>query len=429
MDLLGVEGAAQARHVLGRLYRAAVEAALPRACLAARLPEPPRGRTVVVGAGKAAAAMAQALEAAWPGPLSGLVITRHGHGADCRRIEVVEAAHPVPDEAGLAATDRLVERVSGLGEDDLVLCLLSGGGSALLTRPAPGVPLADKQAVTRALLKSGAPIAEINCVRKHLSAIKGGRLAELAAPARVVTLAVSDVPGDDPSVLASGPTTPDPTTRQDAAAILARYVPHAPASVTAWLADPASETPKPDPQRTPDFRIIASPALAIEAAKRAAEALGYAVLVLGPYLEGEAREVARAHAGVVRDILAGKGPVQAPCVVLSGGETTVTVRGPGRGGRNAEFLLALAVELDGTPGVEALACDTDGIDGSEDNAGAMIGPDVLARAAALGVSAKDRLAANDAHSFFEAVGGLVFTGPTRTNVNDFRAILIERTPA
>lgn len=416
-----------ARHaegILRRLYDAAVAAALPSNTLAAHLSEPPRGRTVVIGAGKAAAAMAQTVEAVWNGPLSGLVITRYGHSADCRRVEVVEAAHPVVDAAGLGATSAMLAHLHGLTEDDLVLCLLSGGGSALLAAPAPGVTLAGKQAVARALLKSGATISEINTVRKHLSAVKGGRLAGLAAPAPLVTLAISDVPGDDPSTLASGPTVPDPTTREQALAILDRHMPDAPAGVRARMLDPASETPKPDPVRPPDFRFIATPTQSLAAAARLAAELGYAPLVLGD-LEGEAREVARTHADLVRAILAGRGPVAPPCAILSGGETTVTVRGSGRGGRNAEFALGLAIALDGAPGVHVLAADTDGIDGSQDNAGAVFGPNLLVRAQALGVSAIDRLADNDAYGFFAEVGGLVVTGPTLTNVNDFRAILID----
>jgi hydroxypyruvate reductase len=414
--------------VLRRLFDAAVEAALPARVVPPGLPEPPRGRTVVIGAGKAAAAMAQAVEDAWPAPLSGLVITRYGHGAVCRRIEVVEAAHPVVDAAGLAATSRLLEHLKDLTPDDLVLCLLSGGASALLAAPAPGVTVADKQAVTRALLKSGATIAEINCVRKHLSKVKGGRLARLAAPARIVTLAISDVPDDDPATIGSGPTVPDPTTRHQTLAILERDLAKIPDAVRAHLLDPASETPKPDPGLPVDVRLVATPARVIADAADLARSLGYAPLVLGSDLEGESAAVAETHASVVRSILAGKGPISPPCAILSGGETTVSVRGAGRGGRNSEFLLALAVALDGAPGVHALAADTDGIDGSEDNAGAIIGPHTLDRARRLGVSAADRLADNDAYGFFTRVGGLIITGPTLTNVNDFRAILIEGPP-
>lgn len=408
------------------MFDAAVDAASPARCLAAHLPKPPGGRTVVIGAGKAAAAMAQAVEAAWTGPLSGVVITRYGHGAECRRIRVIEAAHPVVDAAGLEATSDVLAQLGNLTSDDLVLCLLSGGGSALLAAPAPGLTLTDKQAVTRALLKSGATIAEINCVRKHLSAVKGGRLARMAAPARVVTLAISDVPGDDPSTLASGPTAPDPTTRHEALAILARRMPDAPPSVLARLRDPEAETPKPDPVHPPDFRLIATPSDALAAAAEVARSAGYAALILGDDLEGDAARVAGDHAEVVRRVLAGEGAVTPPCAILSGGETTVTVCGAGRGGRNAQFLLALALALDGALGVHALAADTDGIDGSEDNAGALIGPNVLSVARDTGVSAVEHLADNDAYGFFEKVGGLVMTGPTLTNVNDFRAILIDR---
>jgi len=429
MTRAGLQDRVAPQTVLRRLFDAAVGAALPSLVVPPGLPEPPSGRTVVIGAGKAAAAMAQAVEDAWPGSVSGLVITRYGHGAACRHIEVVEAAHPVVDAAGLAGTSRLLEQLQDLTGDDLVLCLLSGGASALLAAPAPGVTLADKQAVTRALLRSGTTIAEINCVRKHLSAVKGGRLARLASPARIVTLAISDVPDDDPSAIGSGPTVPDPTTRQRALAILERDLPRIPEVVRAHLLDPTSETPKPDPDHPVDFRLVATPALAIAAAADLARGLGYAPLVLGSDLEGEATAVAEAHAGLVRRILSGDGPIAPPCAILSGGETTVSVRGGGRGGRNSEFLLALAVALDGAPGVHALAADTDGIDGSEDNAGAIIGPDTLHHARRLSVSAAGRLADNDAYGFFTRVGGLVMTGPTRTNVNDFRAILIEGPPA
>jgi glycerate 2-kinase len=412
--------------VLRRLFDAAVDAARPERVLATHLPQAPRGRTVIVGAGKAAAAMARAVEAVWSGPLSGLVITPYGHGVPCRHVEVVEAAHPTPDAAGFAATTRLIARLKGLTADDLVLCLLSGGASALLTAPAPGVTFADKQAVTRALLRSGATIAEINGVRKHLSAVKGGRLARLAAPARLVTLAISDVPDDDPSTIGSGPTVPDPTTREAALTHLERHMAEIPDAIRLHLLDSASETPKPDPAYSPDVRIVATPTHAIAAAADLARSLGYEPLVLGSDLEGEASGVAQNHAARVRAILAGDGPVSSPCVLLSGGETTVTVRGTGRGGRNGEFLLALAVALDGAPGVHALAADTDGIDGSGANAGAVIGPDLLERARRAGLSAPERLADNDAWTVFAATGSLVTTGPTRTNVNDFRAILIDR---
>ncbi len=422
------------RDLLLRMFQAAVGAAAPGGCVPGHLPAAPPGRTVVVGAGKAAAAMAQAVEAHWPEerPLSGLVVTRYGHGVGkLPRVEVVEAAQPVPDAAGQAAAARMLELVAGLGTDDLVLCLISGGASSLLALPAPGVDLAAKQAVNRALLRSGAGIHEMNCVRKHLSAIKGGRLAEAAAPAQVVTLMISDVPGDDPSVIGSGPTVPDATTLADARAVLARYGIDAPPSVTAWLQDPAAETPKPgDPAfaRTSTV-MIATPQAGLEAAAAVARKAGIAPVILGDAIEGEAAEVARVMAGIARQCAAHGQPASPPCVLISGGETTVTVRGKGRGGRNAEFLLALAVALDGHPGIHAIACDTDGIDGTEDNAGALLGPGSLARAAALGINARDRLADNDGYGFFGALGDLVTTGPTRTNVNDFRAILITRMEA
>ncbi|WP_337684386.1 glycerate kinase [Caulobacter sp. CCG-8] len=406
------------------MFDAAVDAASPASRLPSFLPDPPRGRTIVVGAGKAAAAMARAVETHWPEPLSGLVVTRYGHAIPCERIEVVEAAHPVSDAAGARAAQAILERVRGLTEDDLVLCLLSGGGSALLAAPGEGVTLADKQAVTRALLKSGAPIGEINCVRKHLSAIKGGRLALAAAPTKVVTLVISDVPGDDPAVIASGPTLGDPRTSAEALAILERRLDTVPDAVRAWLLDPRSETPGPDAVRA-DVRMIATPAKSLEAAAAVAREHGYTPVVLGDRIEGEAREIAGEHADLVQCLMALTRRRRGRWAVLSGGETTVTVRGGGRGGRNAEFLLALAVALDGLPGVHALAADTDGIDGSEDNAGAVLGPETPTLARRLGLNARDRLDDNDGYGFFQAVGGLVVTGPTLTNVNDFRAILID----
>jgi hydroxypyruvate reductase len=418
--------ASEPETVLPALFQAAVNAASPDLCLPPHLPPPPKGRTLVVGAGKAAAAMAAAVERHWSGPLSGLVITRYGHGAPCQRVEVVEAAHPVTDDAGIQATARMLDLLRGLTADDLVLCLMSGGGSALLAVPAPGLTLADKQQVGRALLKSGATIAEMNCVRKHLSAVKGGRLARMAAPAPVVTLMISDVPGDDPATIASGPTLPDASTRQEALAVMSKYGIEAPAAVTDWLSDPASETPKSLADLPPGTAtIIATPAGAIEAAAELAREMGIAPLFLGSDIEGEAREVAAWHADIVRKVTSGTIPAQRPCLLLSGGETSVTVRGKGRGGRNAEFLLALAIELNGHPGVHALAADTDGIDGSEDNAGAWIGPDILFRAAEAGIIPRGLLDDNDGYGFFHSMGTLLFTGPTRTNVNDFRAILIE----
>lgn len=404
------------------LFQAAIDAARPERVLSRHLPERPRGRTLVVGAGKAAAAMAAALESAWDGPLEGLVVTRYGHSAPTRRIEVVEAAHPVPDAAGVEAAARMLASVRNLSPDDLVLCLLSGGGSALLAAPAAGLTLDDKRAINRALLASGAGIVEMNCVRKHLSAVKGGRLAAAAAPARVVSLVISDVPGDDLSVIASGPTTPDPTTSAQALAILARYRIAAPERVLAHLREPASETPKPgDPAfARVENRLIAAPMLSLRAAADAARAAGVTPLILGDAIEGEAREVGKAFAGLALSCRAHGVPAAPPCLLLSGGETTVTVRGKGRGGRNAEFALGLALALDGAPGVHALAGDTDGIDGSEDNAGAYVAPDTLARCP----DARARLDDNDAYGAFAAAGGLVTTGPTLTNVNDFRAIYI-----
>ncbi len=419
-------GISEPKAFLRNLFEAAVAAADPLRCVPAHLPAAPRGRTIVIGAGKASAAMARAVEDNWPGPLSGLVVTRHGALVPCRKIEIIEAAHPVPDARGRAAAARILELARSAGADDLVLCLISGGGSALLALPAEGVTLEDKQAVNRALLKSGASISEMNCVRKHLSAIKGGRLAAAAAPAHVVTLLISDVPGDDPAVIASGPTVPDPTTYALARAVVEKYGIAVPETVRRRLADARDETPKPgDPVFAHgEVRMAAAPIASLEAAADAARAAGVAPVILGDAIEGEAREVATVMAGVARAARRHGHPAPAPVVLLSGGETTVTVRGSGRGGRNAEFLLALAVALQGEAGVHAIACDTDGIDGSEDNAGALIGPDTLARAAAQGLDPKARLADNDAYGVFAALGDLVVTGPTLTNVNDFRAILV-----
>jgi hydroxypyruvate reductase len=408
------------------MFNAAVAVALPEKCLPAHLPRPPKGRTIVVGAGKASAAMARALEGHWPGPLAGLVVTRYGHAVPCDRIEIVEAAHPVPDEKGRQAAGRILAMVRGLTDNDLVIALISGGGSALLSLPAPGLTLEDKQEVNRALLRSGAHIGEMNCVRKHLSAIKGGRLAAAAHPAPTVALVISDVPADDPSVIASGPTVPDPTTFADALAVLAKYGIAEPARVLRHLERAADETPKPGDPRLAQAQtdIIATPQNSLEAAAEVARRAEVAPLILGNAIEGEALEVGRVMAGIARQVALYGQPAAPPVVLLSGGETTVTVRGNGRGGRNVEFLLSLATELDGVPGVFALAADTDGIDGAEEVAGAIITPDTLMRADRLGIRAKQRLADNDGHSFFQALGDQVITGPTLTNVNDFRAILV-----
>ncbi len=428
----------QPNALLDALYQAAVQRALPLHNTAAYLPAPPKGRTVVLGAGKAGGAMAQAVEALWPAdkPLSGLVVTRYHHtpprpAGVPERIEVVEASHPVPDAAGLAAAERIMQLTQGLTEDDLVLFLISGGGSALLTLPANGLSLEDKQRINRDLLNSGANIGEMNCVRKHLSRIKGGRLAAACAPAQVVTLTISDVPGDDPSVIASGPTVPDVTTCADAWAILQRYKIDVPAAIEAALKAGALETPKPSAawDKQP-VHLIATPQQSLDAAAELARAAGLNAYVLSDELEGESREVGKVHAALARAAAQGKGPFQKPCVILSGGETTVTIRKQapgtpkGRGGRAGEFCLGLAVALQGQPGVWAIAADTDGIDGIEDNAGARVTPDTLARAEAQGVKAADCLDRNDAYGFFEALGDLVVTGPTHTNVNDFRAMLV-----
>ena len=414
------------RTLLRSMFEAAVAAALPAKCVPAHLPPAPKGRTIVVGAGKASAAMAQALEAHWPGPLSGLVVTRFGHAARCERIAIVEAAHPVPDEQGRLAAARILAMVQGLSQDDLVIALISGGGSALLSLPAPGLNLEDKQAVNRALLRSGAHIGEMNCVRKHLSAIKGGRLAAAAFPAPIVALVISDVPADDPSVIASGPTVPDPTTYADARAVLAKYGITEPLRVLHHLERAEDETPKPGDRHLAKAQtvMIATPQMSLETAASVARHAQVTPMILGNAIEGEAREVGRVMAGIARQVALHGQPAPAPVVLLSGGETTVTVRGNGRGGRNVEFLLSLAIELGSQPGIFALAADTDGIDGSEEVAGAIITPDTLERADRLGLHAKERLVNNDGHSFFEALGDQVITGPTLTNVNDFRAILV-----
>ena len=413
------------QQLLRELFATAIDAAHPQQVLEAHLPADRTGRVIVIGAGKAAAAMAQVVERCWQGEVSGLVVTRYGHGAPCEKIEVVEAAHPVPDAAGLAVAKRVLDLVSNLSEDDRVIFLLSGGGSALLALPAEGITLADKQSINKALLKSGATIGEMNCVRKHLSAIKGGRLGKTCWPATVYTYAISDVPGDLATVIASGPTVADPSTSAEALAIIKRYGIEIPASVRTWLQSPESETVKPgDPSLARShFQLIARPQQSLDAAAVKCRQAGFSTLILGD-LEGESREVAKVHAGIARQIINHGQPLAAPCVILSGGETTVTVRGNGRGGRNAEFLLSLTDSLKGQPGVYALAGDTDGIDGSEDNAGAIMTPDSYVRAAALGLSASDELDNNNGYGYFQALDALIVTEPTRTNVNDFRAILI-----
>ena len=433
------------RAFLRALFDAAVARALPAQNTAAFLPSPPaRGRTIVLGAGKAGGAMAEAVDALWPAgaPLSGLVVTRYGHVPPAykarqqngkARIEVVEAAHPVPDAAGREAARRIAELAQGLSADDLVLCLISGGGSALLAMPAEGLTLEDKQAINKALLKSGAAIDEMNCVRKHLSAIKGGRLAAMCAPARVVTLLISDVPGDAPEVIASGPTVPDPTTCTDALDILERYAIELPRVAREGLTSGAFETPKPGDAcfQGHAVHLIATPQQSLDAAAALARDAGIAAHILSDEIEGESHVVGRVHAAMARSVARRGEPFARPCVILSGGETTVTVKArgeslesPGRGGRATEFLMGCAIALQGESGIYVLAADTDGIDGVEDNAGAIVTPDTLARAAAAGLKAQDALDRNDAYSFFALLGDLVMTGPTFTNVNDFRALLV-----
>lgn len=417
--------------VLRGLFDCALRAANPLHCVPGHLPKiSSQGRVVVIGAGKASAAMAQAVEAEarardWLGRIEGLVVTRYQHGVDCEKIEIVEASHPVPDAAGEIAARRILELANGLTADDTLICLVSGGGSALLALPTQGVSADEKASVNRALLRSGAPINQMNCVRKHISAIKGGRLAAAACPARVVCLMISDVPFDDPSVIASGPTVPDPTTVHDALEILERYDIEVPASVRALLAGAGGETPKPGDRvfENVENLIVAKPAEMLAAVERHAADIGLKVVSLGADLEGEARDLGREHAQLARQLQTDRRDEQ-PIVILSGGETTVTVSGDGRGGRNAEYALGLAVELDGAAGIHGLACDTDGIDGVEDNAGVLVDPDTLVRAHDLQISVMETLARNDAYGLFSAVDGLVMTGPTRTNVNDFRAILI-----
>ena len=417
--------------LLRRLFEAAIASAQPAVCVPPHLPtrrELGNGRLLVIGAGKASAAMAQAVEQHWDGPLSGLVVTRYGYGVACDRIEIVEAAHPVPDAAGLQAARRMLATVRGLSHDDVVLCLISGGGSALLPLPLEGLTLADKQSVNRSLLASGATISEMNCVRRHLSAIKGGRLAAACHPARVVTLLLSDVPGDRPVDIASGPTVADPTTCADALAIVRRYGIELPGAAAALLETGRGESVKPGDAQLAraQTRMIATPQMALEAAARVARDAGYAAHILGDALEGEARDVGKVLGGIALQVATRGQPFEPPCVLLSGGETTVTVRGHGRGGRNVEFLLSLGLTVDGHPQIHAIAGDTDGVDGMEEIAGAILAPDTLARAWAKGLRPRDALDDNDGHGFFGALGDAVVTGPTLTNVNDFRAILIER---
>ena len=411
---------------LRSLFSAAIASAQPDLCSPPHLPQAPQGRLIVIGAGKGAAAMAKALESHWAGPLSGVVVTRYGYAEPCARIEIIEAAHPVPDDNSERAARRLLDAVHGLTSDDLVLCLISGGGSSLLCLPGEGLTLDDKRAVNTALLASGAPISEMNIVRRHLSGIKGGRLAAACHPARLLTLVISDVPGDNLADIASGPTVADASTCADALAVVARHGLVLPPAAMSLLTSGRGETVKPGDPRLAraEARIVATPWLALRAAGDAATAAGVTPVLLGDRIEGESRDVAKVMAGIAFSVAQHGEPARRPCVLLSGGETTVTLRGDGQGGRNVEFLLALAIALEGAADIHALAGDTDGVDGAQDIAGAVIGPDTLARARALGLDARDFLARNDAHSFFAALGTQVVTGPTRTNVNDFRAILI-----
>jgi glycerate 2-kinase len=414
------------RALLRQMFDASVAAAQPSRCLAAHLPEPPKGRTIVIGAGKASAEMARALEANWSGPLTGLVVTRYGYDVPCQQIEIVQAAHPVPDAAGLEAAQRIRALVSNLTSNDLVVALISGGGSSLLVAPGEGLTLQDKQAVNTALLASGASISEMNCVRRHLSSLKGGRLGALCHPARLCTLLISDVPGDLPMDIASGPTVADTSTCAQALDILQRYQIEVPASVLRLLDSAAGESIKPGDSRLQgsEVRMITAPQMAMEAAAEVARAAGVTPYILGDSLEGEARDVGTVMAGMARQVAQRGQPFKAPCVMLSGGETTVTLRGKGVGGRNVEFLLSMAIALGDTPGVYALAGDTDGVDGAKEIAGAISTPDTLSRAWKLGLNPRQHLDNNDAHTFFGALGDAVITGPTLTNVNDFRAVFI-----
>ncbi|HEY9012425.1 MAG TPA: glycerate kinase [Devosia sp.] len=414
------------RDILETLFREAVAAAQPERAVQAHLPARPRGRTIVIGAGKASAQMARAFERAWDGPLTGLVVTRYGYAVPCERIEIVEASHPVPDAAGFLAARRIMEKVSGLSHDDLVVALISGGGSALLPQPAPGLTFEDEQAVNQLLLASGAPISVMNVIRNELSAIKGGRLAAMAAPARVATLVVSDIPGDDPALVASGPTVPMSSTRTEARHLVALYGLDLPPAVSELLASDRNPAPKPsDPHFAHNtVSVIASAGISLEAAAERGRQMGLIPAILSDAVEGEAREVAKVHAALAREVRRRNRPFQRPALLLSGGETTVTLRGRGRGGRNAEFLLAFAIAIEGSMGITALAADTDGIDGAGDNAGAVADGTTATRMREAGIDPLAALADNDAYNAFRAVGGLFVTGPTGTNVNDFRAIIV-----
>jgi hydroxypyruvate reductase len=410
--------------LLRRLFDEAVRAADPMRSLAAHLPPRPEGRAVIVGAGKASARMAEAVEAVW-GPCEGLVITRYGYGRPCAGVEIVEAAHPVPDEAGRAATERMLSLLKGLGEGDTVLALISGGASSLLVQPAGDMTLEDKRGVNAALLSSGAPIGHMNLIRKHLSSVKGGQLAAAAYPARMLALMISDVPGDDPAMIGSGPTVGEAGTAAQARALVARYGIGLPPQAEAVLGGESGVIPPGDPRLSRVENVVfAAPSQSLDAAAEVARAQGLRVEILGDDIEGEARDVARAHAALAREAQAGLAPGAAPVLLMSGGELTVTRRGDGVGGPNAEYALALALHLGGAAGIHAIACDTDGVDGAAEVAGATVAPDTLARARAAGIDAEAALARNDAHGFFAAIGDQVITGPTLTNVNDFRAILV-----
>jgi glycerate 2-kinase len=412
--------------VLRKMFDAAVASAQPLINIKQHLPSPPKGRTIIIGAGKASAAMAHALEQHWQGPISGVVVTRYGYAVACQHITILEASHPVPDMAGQQAATDILATVSDLTADDLVICLISGGGSSLMSLPAEGISFADKQAVNKTLLSCGATIQEMNCIRKHISLVKGGQLAAQAYPAKILSLMISDVPGDDMSSIASGPTVADNSTFADAINIVCRYDMQLPDSVMAYLQQAQNETPNQDDNRLSTTKniIIAAPQMSLEAAAEVAIEHGFTPLILGDSIEGESRDVALVHAGIAQQVVRHAQPIKPPCILLSGGETTVTLKGNGRGGRNAEFALSLAVALKSEPNIWGIACDTDGIDGSEDNAGAVITPTTLNRAFAAGCKAIDYLDNNDGYSFFETIGDLVMTGPTMTNVNDFRAILI-----